>query len=215
MKIPEICKTAYREVHRPKLFILALIIAFLACALYPSDMEDYSRHLADTKAGQVENITEHYGRFVNTVLQVGLPIVLADKVGLVQLAYVAVSSTALTQGMKFLANDWRVNGTRLGQRPSNPRSKHNMPSGHSSMASCAMYFVCRRYSFWYALLLIPIMLLTMYTRVMLHDHTVSAVLAGAIAGILSGAIFTSRWRRGRRPDASRPGNAAAKSALHH
>jgi membrane-associated phospholipid phosphatase len=214
MNIPEICKVAYRQVNRPKRFILVLIIAFLTCVLYPSDLEDYTRHFPDMKAGRVENITENYGRFINTALQIGLPIVLGDKVGLVQLAYVAASATLLTHGTKYLTNNWRVEDTRLGQRPSNPSSKHNMPSGHSSMASCAMYFVCRRYSFWFGLLLIPIMLLTMYTRVMLHDHTISAVLAGALAGILAGAIFTSRWQRGRRLDTLQSDNAAAGSGLH-
>ena len=213
MKIPEICKTAYSEVHRPKKLVLLLILAFLACIFFPSDMDNYSKHLSDTKAGQLEHITEHYGRFINTALQVGLPLLLADKVGLVQLGYVAVSSTILTHGTKRLVNNWHVNGTRLGERPSSPMSKHNMPSGHSSMASCAMYFVCRRYSFWFAFLLVPVLLLTMYTRVMLHDHTVSAVLAGALVGILSGCIFTSRWQRGRRSDTSRPDNANAEAVV--
>lgn len=174
------------------------MVAFLVSVFYPSDLADYSKNFPGIEAGPVEHSTENYVRFVNTALQIGLPIVLADKVGLVQLIYVGVSSTILTHGMKRLVNDWHVMGTRLGQRPSGPQSKHNMPSGHSSMASCAMYFLCRRYSFWFAVLLIPIMLLTMYTRVVLHDHTVSAVLAGAIAGILAGAMFTSRWHRGRR-----------------
>jgi membrane-associated phospholipid phosphatase len=213
MKIPEICRISYSEVNRPKRLLLLLILAFLACVFFPSDLDDYSRHLSDTKAGQLEYITEHYGRFVNTALQVGLPILLGDKVGLVQLGYVAVSSTILTHGTKHLVNNWHVKGTRLGERPSRPTSKHNMPSGHSSMASCAMYFVCRRYSFWFAFLLIPILLLTMYTRVMLHDHTVSAVLAGAFVGILSGVIFTSRWQRDRRSNTSQPDNANAESAF--
>jgi lipid A 1-phosphatase len=213
MKIPEICKIAYSEVNRPKKLMLLLILSFLACLFYPTDLDDYSKHLSDMKAGQLEYMTEHYGRFVNTALQVGLPLLLADKVGLVQLGYVAVSSTILTHGTKRLVNNWRVRGTRLGERPSSPGSKHNMPSGHSSMASCAMYFVCRRYSFWFAFLLIPILLLTMYTRVMLHDHTVSAVLAGALVGILSSVLFTSRWQRDRRSNSSQPNNANAESTL--
>jgi len=211
MKIPEICKIAYGEVNRPKRVVVLLILAFLACVFFPSDLDDYSKRLSGTKAGQLEYITEHYGRFVNTALQIGLPLLVGDKVGLVQLGYVAVSATILTHGTKRLVNNWHVEGTRLGERPNSPTSKHNMPSGHSSMASCAMYFVCRRYSFWFAFLLIPILLLTMYTRVMLHDHTVSAVLAGALVGILSGVLFTSRWKRGHRPTASQPGNADGES----
>ncbi|OWW18299.1 phosphatase PAP2 family protein [Noviherbaspirillum denitrificans] len=206
---------AYEEVNRPKTFILLLFLAFLGCTFYPSDVDDYSRSFPARKAGQVEHITENYVRYVNTALQVGLPIVLSDKVGLVQLIYVAVSATVLTHGTKYLVNDWRVFGTRLGQRPINPRSKHNMPSGHSSMASCAMYFVCRRYSYWFAVLLIPIMLLTMYARIMLYEHTVSAVLAGALVGILAGAMFTSRWRRGTGYKTSQLNNATVEFSIHH
>ncbi|MFL6717495.1 MAG: hypothetical protein ACJ8G3_14155 [Burkholderiaceae bacterium] len=47
---------------------------------------------------------------------------------------------------------------------------------------------------------------------MLHDHTVSAVLAGAFVGILSGVFFTSRWQRSHRPNTSHPKNSNAESA---
>jgi membrane-associated phospholipid phosphatase len=215
MNISQLFKIAYKEVNRPKRFILLLVLAFIVNVFYPSDLDDYSKHFPDMKAGQVEHVTENYVRFVNTALQIGLPVVLGDKVGLVQLIYVATSATILTHGMKRLVNDWHVMGTRLGQRPSSPQTKHNMPSGHSSMASCAMYFICRRYSFWFAVILVPIMLLTMYTRVMLHDHTISAVLAGALAGILAGAMFTSRWQRGRPSVTSQSENRTANSPVHH
>jgi lipid A 1-phosphatase len=69
-----------------------------------------------------------------------------------------------------------------------------MPSGHSSMASCAVYFVGRRYSIWLAIPLAIIMLLTMYARVMLNQHTISAVIAGALIGFLATAMFTSPRR---------------------
>lgn len=195
MNIAILCRVAFKEVNRPKKLILLFMLAFIVSVFYPSNLEEFSNHLDDMEGGKVEQITERYARFVNTALQIGLPIVLADKVGVVQLAYVALSSTILTHGTKYLVNDWHVMGTRLGQRPNRLTSKHNMPSGHSSMASCAMYFICRRYSLWFAVLLLPITLLTMYTRVMFHAHTVSAVLAGAFAGMLAGAIFTSKWHR--------------------
>jgi lipid A 1-phosphatase len=69
-----------------------------------------------------------------------------------------------------------------------------MPSGHSSMASCATYFVCRRYGLWHALYLLPILLLTMYARVALNDHTVSAVIVGALVGFVTAALFTSPYK---------------------
>jgi membrane-associated phospholipid phosphatase len=34
----------------------------------------------------------------------------------------------------------------------------------------------------------------MYARVMLDMHTISAVFAGAVTGILVSALFSSKWR---------------------
>nr|WP_284702424.1 phosphatase PAP2 family protein [Herbaspirillum aquaticum] len=68
-----------------------------------------------------------------------------------------------------------------------------MPSGHSSMASSAMYFVGRRYGWWHLIYMLPILLMTMFARVALDAHTISAVLAGALAGIVGAALFTSSF----------------------
>jgi membrane-associated phospholipid phosphatase len=130
-------------------------------------------------------------------VQIAVPILLADKAGMIQLAYIAVTATVATHGVKRLVNDWTLFGTRIGQRPGGEDSKHNAPSGHSSMASCAAYFVCRRYGLWYAFLLVPILLLTMYARVMLNDHTISAAISGALLGLLTAAIFTTKFRKKR------------------
>ena len=61
--------------------------------------------------------------------------------------------------------------------------------------SCAAYFVSRRYGWKHALYLVPILLLTMYARVELNDHTVSAVVVGALVGLVSAAMFTSPRKR--------------------
>jgi membrane-associated phospholipid phosphatase len=43
------------------------------------------------------------------------------------------------------------------------------------------------------------MLLTMFARVSLDQHTISAVISGALVGILVTAIFTTSYRK-RSPD---------------
>ena len=53
----------------------------------------------------------------------------------------------------------------------------------------------RRYSLWFGVIVIPIMLLTMYARVMLDAHTISAVISGAMTGMLVTTLFTTKWRR--------------------
>jgi len=84
-------------------------------------------------------------------------------------------------------------GTRLGERPFSPTSNHNTPSGHSTLAGASAYFVMRRYSWWFAIVVIPILLSTMYARVMLDQHTISATVAGAATGLLVAALFSTKF----------------------
>jgi membrane-associated phospholipid phosphatase len=155
--------------------VLALLLAL--CCSYPSDLGSYRDGAApDSAATAVLQTTDQYGRFANTALQVGLPLLFADKVGAVQLLWVAVSTTTLTHGLKRILNRQEVAGTRLGERPRGSQTKHNMPSGHSSMASCAAFFVCRRYGWRWAFIVLPILALTMTARVSLLEHTWRSVL---------------------------------------
>jgi len=189
MSRKSIFRIAFDEVRRPVLLIIFLLCAAVLSAVYPTDLQTYPVLPAGSPEPEAVTLTENYIRFVPTAVQVALPVVLGDKVGLVQLLYVAVSATIATHGAKYLLNDRWVEHTRLGQRPNGRGS--NMPSGHSSMASCAVYFVGRRYSIWLGVLLSVIMAMTMYARVMLNAHTVSAVLAGALIGFAMTALFTS------------------------
>lgn len=131
---------------------------------------------------------EDYGRFANTALQVILPLATRDVEGLRQLAVIAVVGTASTHGMKHALNGVEIAGIRLGQRPASESSKHNMPSGHCSLASSGAVFVCRRYGWRWGLLLWPMALAVMYSRMALDAHTLAAVIVGTALGVL----FT--WR---------------------
>src|SRR5437764_518588 len=166
MNKPSIFRVAYASVRRPAVLLALLVLGILACGCYPTDLRSYPFLPEGTDTPTEVRVTEDYVRYVPTALQVAIPIVLGDRVGLVQLLYVGVSTTIATQGAKFMLNDLTVNGVRLGQRPRG--GGYNMPSGHSSMSSCAVYFLGRRYSFWLGLLLSIIMAMTMYSRVMLN-----------------------------------------------
>lgn len=183
---------AYAEVRRSVALTVFLLVSITATAIYPTDIDSYPVSPAGTATPAEVRMTEDYVRFIPTAVQIALPLVLGDRVGLVQLLYVGISTTIATHGAKFLLDGRWVMGTRLGRRPEKASSRYNMPSGHSSMVSCAACFVGRRYSFWLALPLWVIMLLTMYARVMLNMHTISAVIAGALIGILTTMLFTSR-----------------------
>ncbi|WP_187770705.1 phosphatase PAP2 family protein [Cognatilysobacter lacus] len=182
------------------------LVAFVASTFYPTDLASYASRSGISSAPRVARFMEDYGRYINPVLQGTLPIVLGDRQGMIELAKIAVTATLATHLLKHSLNDVRVNGTRLGERPPLPAGQiamhwedtnFNMPSGHSSLASSGAYFVSRRYGWKLALLVVPIMLLTMFARVSLDKHTVSAVISGALLGILVTALMTTRWR-GRR-----------------
>jgi membrane-associated phospholipid phosphatase len=163
----------------------------VACALYPSNHE---LHYADPRGGEDHATVvavEHVVRHVNTVVAVALPLLHRDLAGLAQLAVVTVVGMAATHIPKRVLNDWEVAGTRLGQRPQDLDSRHNVPSGHSSLASAAAWFVCRRYGWRWAWLLLPITAATMWARVMLDAHTVSAVLAGLFVGVAVVVFFVT------------------------
>lgn len=180
---------AYAEVQAPRRFMIACAIGVALSGLYPSDVASY-RAGAIPGDGSIARITDSYLRFINTAVQFGLPLVLEDPIGFVQAVYVTAATTVATHGLKRLTDRWQIGGTRLGERPLG--GQPNVPSGHSSMASCAAYFVSRRYGWRHLFYLLPILFLTMYARVALEAHTISAVIAGALLGLLVAALFTSR-----------------------
>lgn len=189
MNIKVITAKAWRQIERPWRLILACILGIALVAPFPSDLESY-RDDAPSEHPIVVGV-EEYGRFINTVAQIGLPIILRDPVGIMQNVFIAFGSTALTHGLKRALDSVVVDDTRLGERPNGGR--HNMPSGHSSMAACAAYFVGRRYGWKHLIYLGPIVLLTMFARVALDAHTISAVIAGTLIGIVGAALFTGRF----------------------
>ncbi len=188
MRLKELAKTAYTQVKRPRIFMVMCIVGIVASMLFPSDLTSYR---ADPRS-EHPLITgmEHYGRFINTASQIALPIVKRDPIGMMQNIYIGVVGTILTHGFKRVLDPLIIGGVRLGERPNGGR--YNMPSGHASLASTAVYFVGRRYGWGHLVYLIPVMLLTMFARVELDAHTWSAVIAGALIGMLSAAVFTGK-----------------------
>ena len=168
-----------------------------AAMFYPSDLtRDYSICRSEHYSTVVQG-TEKYLRHVNTIMPIATIVVLRDWRGAGQLAGVVVAGIAASHGPKRLLNDVTIMGTRLGQRPSGPQSRHNMPSGHSTLASAGGCFMARRFSLWFLLLCLPVTGLTMYARVMLEAHTLSAVFAGGMIGAAVALLFTAKRKRKR------------------
>ena len=173
--------------------IVLLVTIILISSLYPSDLEnDYSTYRGGEDISFVVS-TEKYGRHINTLLPFALAIISRDKAGFKQILVIAVSGIIASHGPKRILNNVKIMGTRLGQRPFSSTSKHNTPSGHSTLAGATAYFVMRRYSWWFAVIVIPVLLCTMYARVMLDKHTISATFAGAATGLLVAALFSTKF----------------------
>ena len=193
MTFVEILRQPITVFHTYTVSIVLLVTIILISSLYPSDLEnDYSTSRGGEDISFVVS-TEKYGRHINTLMPFALAIISRDKAGFKQILVIAVSGIIASHGPKRILNNVKIMGTRLGQRPFSSTSKHNTPSGHSTLAGATAYFVMRRYSWWFAVIVIPVLLCTMYARVMLDKHTISATLAGAATGLLVAALFSTKF----------------------
>lgn len=197
MTLMEILRLPARALSARKPLYALAFLAIFGAVIYPSDLPSYREGGQTTSDSALVHFVEDYGRHITTIAAFGAPIVLRDWTGLKQLLVVTVSGILATHGPKRLLNGVVVLGTRLGERPNGPNSRHNMPSGHSALASAATWFLARRYSWGWLWLGIPVTFLTMWGRFMLNEHTVSAVIAGCLIGLVVGSLFvTARRRKG-------------------
>lgn len=170
----------------------ASLLVFVCALIMPATPTARS---ASTPASQWVSWVEDRGRFLNTGLQIAMPLITRDVVAIKSLLVISVLGTSSTHGLKHSLNSFEVGSVRLGERPSSTTSKHNFPSGHSSLASSGAVFVGRRYGWHWLWILVPMTLATMVARVELGAHTWTATVAGAALGVL----FTWPFCRPRQP----------------
>lgn len=192
--------------HRRVMWVASVLA--LSCMLYPSNLEDYravapldstSIWLSQVTDKPVDSVhpllsasvdwVEHRGRFIATAAQILIPLIARDWLGCIQLVYLSVATTTVTHVFKRAFNDVHVAQTPIGERPNG--GQHNSPSGHSSMAASALGFLWRRYGVFHLYYLLPIVVSTMATRVLLSAHTISAVFAGALIGLVMAYVMTT------------------------
>ena len=124
-----------------------------------------------------------------TVLSIALPVAAGgltydkdDGRGRMQLAEALATTVGVTYGLKYTVDETRPNG-----------GAHSFPSAHTSVSFAAADFIERRYGWDYG---IPAYLaagFVGYSRVEAKAHYTHDVLAGAAIGILSNAVFTTRF----------------------
>jgi membrane-associated phospholipid phosphatase len=196
MSFKEIIQLPYKNFLQFPLLMVMIFLSIVVAAFYPSsNKNDYSSS-RNSRHMLVVMMVEDYARYINTALPLVTTIVLKDWTGMKQLVVLAVSTTLSTHIPKRVMNNVEVNGIRLGERPN--KGNHNMPSGHSSEASMGGFFMIRRYSKWFGIIVLPILVLTMYTRYILDQHTVSATIAGALIGLLIVLMFSTNLTESRK-----------------
>lgn len=187
-----------KELGRPKFYVWLLVVMFFVVAHFPVDSEFYQTKRSDD-SGFFVTATDKAIRFTNPILQFAIPIAMRDPVGFVQSINASLFAAITSHGLKIaLNNQYTIDGKRrLGERPNSPNSKHNMPSGHSDMSAIALFFITKRYGYKTTTLKITLLFIffvlisTMYARVMLDAHTISATIAGAALGLISVLLFVS------------------------
>ncbi len=156
----EVLKFAYQDVKFSKKLLFLLLFLFFISTFFPSDSEYYKNK--EKNRSFYLYCVEDGLRYTNTALQMMLPILLADKIGIVQAVYVGIGTVVSVQLLKRLLNNIHIGNTRIGERPKG--GDYNVPSGHSAMATSAMMFLIIRYGWRYAFYVVPVSILTMITR---------------------------------------------------
>ena len=192
MTFADILKLPLLQIRRRPAAFTLVFAAVVAAAIYPSDLDMRQTPEDGGESLQTVQFVENYVRHVNWIFPLALAAASRDVTGLKQIAVITVAGTAATHIPKRLLNDVVIMDTRLGQRPFSAASSHNMPSGHSSLSAAGAYFLARRYSLWFAIVGITVLLLTMYARIALDAHTVSATIAGAGTGVIVAALFSTK-----------------------
>jgi membrane-associated phospholipid phosphatase len=111
----------------------------------------------------------------------GVPLLLGDREGMVQLVKSAALDVAATMALKYTIKERRPDGS----------DDHSFPSAHSSVAFTSAEFLRKRYGWEYGIPAYGVASFVAVSRVAAHKHYAADVLAGAAIGIASSYLFTT------------------------
>ena len=136
-----------------------------------------------TEAGDIIQIA-------NPIFAGSVTLAKGDYEGFKQFVISTAINSAGVQGLKYALNEVEIDGTRLGLRPNG--KDHNMPSGHTAAAFNGAWFLQKRYGWEYSIIPLAGAAFTGYSRYDSNNHTLAAIGAGAVFGILVAEFTTSR-----------------------
>jgi membrane-associated phospholipid phosphatase len=157
-------------------FIKAAFVAICMSLIWP---------INKANAGDVIETSGTVLAVALTVAAGGLTYDKQDASGRLQLVEALAATAGVTYGLKYSIDETRPNG-----------GAHSFPSGHTSVSFAAADFIERRYGWDYGIPAYLAASFVGYSRVEAKAHYTHDVLAGAAIGILSNALFTTRFNGG-------------------
>ncbi len=124
------------------------------------------------------------GRVLIPAAAAGVTLAKKDWTGGKQLFLSLLAAAAVTEGLKTVVHERRPDG---GDR--------SFPSGHASISFAGATFLQMRYGWSHGIPAFLAAAFVGYSRVESDEHWTKDVLGGAAIGIVSGLIFTSRYRK--------------------
>lgn len=124
------------------------------------------------------------GRVLIPAAAAGVTLVQKDCKGTKQLFASLLAAAVVTEGLKTVVHERRPDG-----------GDHSFPSGHASISFAGATFLQVRYGWSYGIPAFLAAAFVGYSRVEADEHWTKDVLGGAAIGIVSGWIFTSRYRK--------------------
>ena len=124
------------------------------------------------------------GRVLIPAAAAGVTLVKKDWTGGKQLFLSLLAAAAVTEGLKAVVHERRPNG-----------GDHSFPSGHASISFAGASYLQMRYGWRYGIPAFLAAAFVGFSRVEADEHWTKDVLGGAAIGIVSGFLFTSRYRK--------------------
>jgi membrane-associated phospholipid phosphatase len=111
----------------------------------------------------------------------GMPLLLQDREGMLQLVKAAAVDLTTTMALKYAVHERRPDG----------EDNRSFPSAHSSVSFTAAEYLRKRFGWEYGLPAYGLATFVACSRVEAEKHHVHDVLAGAAIGIASSYLFTT------------------------
>jgi len=124
------------------------------------------------------------GRVLIPAAAAGVTLAKKDWTGGKQLFLSLLTAAAVTEGLKAVVHEKRPDG-----------GDHSFPSGHTSISFATASYLQIRYGWRYGIPAFLAAAFVGYSRVDADEHWTKDVVGGAAIGIVSGWIFTSRYRK--------------------